>query len=311
MFTVIRQRRGFARLLGLAAAGLALGEVGCDHRGPGAGGGVAVAAQKPVAASPEATKAPAASATAPTGPASTGTNAPAAAKPAVTYGYQVVNVWPHDRKAFTQGLVYWSGVLLESTGNYGQSTLRRVELQTGQVLQQVPLRPEYFGEGLALAGGKLFQLTWKHRKGFVYDLESFSQEREFRYDGEGWGLATDGQQLIMSDGTDRLRWLDPATAEVKRSVQVTHQGKPVAQLNELEYVEGEVFANVWGTDFVVRIDPATGGVVGIVDFRNLLPAEERQGVDVLNGIAYDAAEKRLFVTGKWWPKLFEVRLEAR
>jgi glutaminyl-peptide cyclotransferase len=228
------------------------------------------------------------------------------------YTYQVVNAWPHDRDAFTQGLVYFNGVLLESTGLYGRSSLRLVELNTGRVLQQVPVPPGCFAEGLAALRGKLYQLTWQNHKGFVYDQETFQLEKEFSYEGEGWGLTTDGQSLILSDGTDRLRFLNPATFAVERSINVSDQGRPVARLNELDYVKGEIYANVWQTDFIVRINPTNGVVTGWIDLGGLLsPADRDATTDVLNGIAYDAAGDRLFVTGKFWPKLFEVRLEPK
>jgi glutaminyl-peptide cyclotransferase len=180
------------------------------------------------------------------------------------------------------------------------------------VLQRAEVPAQYFAEGLAALNGKLFQLTWQNHKGFVYDLKSFRLEREFTYPGEGWGLTTDGRRLIMSDGTDQIRFLDPSTLEEQGRIGVTARGQPVNRLNELEYIKGEIFANVWGTDYVVRIDPATGRVVGVIDFAGLLPAQERdETTDVLNGIAYDAAGDRLFVTGKRWPKLFEVRLKLK
>ena len=228
------------------------------------------------------------------------------------YTYKVVNTWPHDRAAFTQGLVYVNGLLFESTGLYGRSSLRRVELKTGRVLQQVTVPPDYFAEGLAVLHGKLYQLSWQNQKGFVYDLETFQLEREFSYPGEGWGLATDGQALVLSDGSDQIRFLDPATFAVTRSIHVSDHGRPVIRLNELEYVKGEIFANVWQTDFIARINPTNGAVVGWIDLGELLsPADRDATTDVLNGIAWDAAGDRLFVTGKFWPKLFEVRLEPR
>lgn len=228
------------------------------------------------------------------------------------YTWEVVSVQPHDPGAFTQGLVFLDGALLESTGLNGQSTLRQVDLKTGRVLKRVEVPAEYFAEGLAVLGGRVFQLTWQNHKGFVYDLESFRLEKEFAYEGEGWGLTTDGQQLILSDGTDQIRFLDPVTFAVKRTIRVRARGRPVDRLNELEYIKGEIFANVWGADYVVRIDPATGSVVGVIDFTGLLAAEDRSvDTDVLNGIAYDAATDRLFVTGKRWPKLFEVRLKPK
>jgi glutamine cyclotransferase len=228
------------------------------------------------------------------------------------YTYEVVQAWPHDPGAFTQGLVFLDGALLESTGLNGQSSLRKVDLKTGAVLRQVDVPAEYFAEGLAVLGDKVFQLTWRNQKGFRYDLASFRLEKEFAYEGEGWGLTTDGQQLILSDGTDRIRFLDPDTFAVKRTIRVRFHQRPVDRLNELEYIKGEIYANIWGADFVVRIDPATGRVVGVIDFTGLLAARDRSiHTDVLNGIAYDAANDRLFVTGKRWPELFEVRLKRK
>lgn len=228
------------------------------------------------------------------------------------FTYEVINAWPHQRIAFTQGLVFLDGELLESTGLNGQSSLRRVDLHTGNVLQRVEVPAEYFAEGLAALDGKLFQLTWQNQKGFVYDLHSFRLEREFTYKGEGWGLTTDGHWLIMSDGTDQIRFLDPKTFEDNRKITVKARGRPVYRLNELEYVKGEIFANVWGTDYVVRIDPVTGQVVSMIDFTGLLAEQDRdENTDVLNGIAYDPTGDRLFVTGKRWPKLFEVRLKLK
>lgn len=226
------------------------------------------------------------------------------------YSYEVVHVWPHDRGAFTQGLVFLEGGLIESTGLYGRSSLRKVDLETGRVLKQIALPAQYFAEGLAELGGKIYQLTWQNGKGFVYDLKSFRQEQEFSYAGEGWGLATDGHWLILSDGTAQIRFLDPVSFEVKRVITVSDHGRSISYLNELEYVKGEIFANIWKTDYVVRIDPGTGQVLGAINFAGLLaPADYTPETDVLNGIAYDAAGERLFVTGKCWPKLFEVRLK--
>ena len=239
-----------------------------------------------------------------------GTNGPQPDLP--MYSYQVVHTWPHDRRAFTQGLVFLDGELLESTGWNGESSLRRVELQSGRVLQQVKLPYNIFAEGLAVFGRKLFQLTWQNGKCFVYDLQSFAQQREFTYSGEGWGLTTDGQSLIMSDGSNRLRFIDPDSFVVKKIVAVGAPGRPLNRLNELEYVKGEIFANIWQTAVVARIDPATGKVLGLIDFTGLLsPADRDAYTDVMNGIAYDPAGDRLFVTGKRWPKLFEVRLQRK
>lgn len=228
------------------------------------------------------------------------------------YTFEVVKTWPHDPDAFTQGLIFHNGGWLESTGLNGHSSLRRVEMATGKVLQQVTVPEQYFAEGITVVGSRIFQLTWKHQKGFVYDLDTFRFEREFDYQGEGWGLATDGHQLILSDGSNSIRFLDPATAAVKQVIQVTHQGKPVGNLNELEYIKGEIWANVWGSDFIVRINPRNGNVTSVIDFTGLLPASDRKSPDqVLNGIAWDEAGDRLFITGKWWPTIFEVKLKLK
>jgi len=278
--------------------GFVLSLAGCDKGNPPKAGDANPSNAPVVQAQPEPSV------------SSNGTNAAADTFP--IYTYDVVKVRPHDRGAFTQGLVYLDGTLLESTGLNGQSSLRKVDLETGSVLKRVDVPAEYFAEGLAVLNGRLFQLTWRNETGFVYDLESFQKEKEFTYPGQGWGLTTDGQWLIMSDGTEQIRFLDPATFEEKRRITVLAHGAPVNRLNELEYIKGEIFANVWGTDYVVRIDPASGRVVGVVDFTGLLPQEDRDdNTDVLNGIAYDANGDRLFVTGKRWPRLFEVRLKEK
>lgn len=233
----------------------------------------------------------------------------AAAGAPARYTCEVVAAWPHDRGAFTQGLVFRAGGFLESTGLNGQSTLREVELKTGRVLKQIPVARQYFAEGLAVMGDHAYQLTWQGGKGFVYDADTFRLEREFAYDGEGWGLTTDGRNLILSDGTDRIRFLDPVSFRVERTISVIADGNPVRHLNELEWIRGEIFANVWQTDQIVRIDPASGQVRGVIDCSGLLSAADRgPDTDVLNGIAYDANGDRLFVTGKRWPKIFEVRI---
>ena len=224
------------------------------------------------------------------------------------YGYQVVHTYPHDPRAFTQGLQYLDGVLYEGTGQVGQSSIRRVELETGKVLQKRDVPPPHFGEGITVWKDELIELTWKSNVAFVYDKKTFDPRRTFKYAGEGWGLTQDATNLYMSDGTDELRVLDPATFVERRRIKVTSAGAPLQELNQLEWVKGEIFANVWMTDRIARIAPASGKVVGYVDLRGLLSASERGSTDVLNGIAYDAARDRLFVTGKWWPKLFEIKL---
>jgi glutaminyl-peptide cyclotransferase len=223
------------------------------------------------------------------------------------YTYQVVRVYPHDPAAFTQGLQYLDGALYEGTGLNGRSSIRKVKLETGEVLQKYDLTPEYFGEGITVWKNDLIELTWQSGIAFVYDKTTFQPRRRFNYLGEGWGLTHDDVNLIMSDGTDRLRLLDPATFAERRRIQVTSGGLPVRNLNELEFVKGEIFANIWQTERIARIAP-DGRVVGWVDLGGLLAPSERAGLDVLNGIAYDAAKDRLFVTGKLWPKLFEIRL---
>lgn len=229
-----------------------------------------------------------------------------------TYVAEVVKAWPHDPEAFTQGLVWHDGTLFESTGQIGKSSIREVELTTGRVLRQRDVPEPYFGEGLVLVGHSLFEITWTSGVAFEYDAKSFAPIKQFKYDGEGWGLATDGTSIIMSDGTAMLRWRDVSTFAVQKSITVTDHGTPVTQLNELEWVKGEIWANVWQSDQIVRIDPVTGNVLGWIDLAGILPAMDRRGSeDVLNGIAYDAKLDRLFVTGKLWPKLFEITLKKR
>jgi glutamine cyclotransferase len=225
------------------------------------------------------------------------------------YTYSVVNIYPHDPDAFTQGLVLEDGVLYEGTGLFGQSTLRRVELETGAVVQIRELSDQFFGEGITIYGDKIIQLTWQSNVGFVYDKTSFELLQEFNYSTEGWGITHDGTRLIMSDGTSTLHFLDPQTFEEISQLTVFDSDGPVTRLNELEYIKGEVYANVWQTDRIARIAPGTGGVVGWIDLEGLLGAQDyTEPVDVLNGIAYDADNDRLFVTGKLWPKLFEIEL---
>jgi glutamine cyclotransferase len=222
--------------------------------------------------------------------------------------HQVVKVYPHDRQAFTQGLFFMDGQLWEGTGLEGRSSIRRVELATGKVLQTRANGNSYFGEGLAPLGDELFQLTWKNGVMFVYDKKTFELKRAFRYSGEGWGLTTDGKQLIQSDGTSALHFLDPKDLHETATVRVTEAGQEIQLLNELEYIRGEIWANVWQTTRIARIDPKTGHVKSWLDLKGLLSPMETAGTDVLNGIAYDAKTGRIFVTGKLWPKLFEIRV---
>ncbi|HKB14290.1 MAG TPA: glutaminyl-peptide cyclotransferase [Vicinamibacterales bacterium] len=224
------------------------------------------------------------------------------------YGYQVVRSYPHDHDAFTQGLQYVDGALYEGTGLNGRSSIRRVELETGKVLQRRDVPSQHFGEGITIFKADLIELTWQTHVAFVYDRKTFEPKKQFSYPGEGWGLTHDGTSLIMSDGSDELRYLDPITFAEKRRLKVTAEGAPLRNLNELEYVRGEIFANIWQTDYVARISPSTGKLTGYVDLRGLLTPAERASTDVLNGIAYDEAHDRLFVTGKLWPKLFEIKV---
>jgi glutamine cyclotransferase len=224
------------------------------------------------------------------------------------YGYDVIACYPHDPKAFTQGLVFSDGMLLESTGLNGQSTLRRVRLETGEVLQRVSVARRYFAEGLTQLGDELFQLTWETGVAFVYDARTFDRRRTMSYKGEGWGLTTDGVELYLSDGSSTLRVLEPGTFPVRRTVQVTDGGVPVTRLNELEWVEGRLFANVWLTDRVAIINPESGVVEGWLDLSGLGPRQDAVTNAVLNGIAYDRPGRRLFVTGKLWPTLYQIQV---
>jgi glutaminyl-peptide cyclotransferase len=226
------------------------------------------------------------------------------------YGYRVVHVYPHDTSAYTEGLFYKDGYLYESTGEAGESTVRKVELATGKVVQRHDVPAQYFGEGIVDWHDHLIQLTWKDQLGFVYDLEHFQQQRTFQYPGEGWALTRDDKHLYMSDGSPVLRILDPETLATVGSIMVTDDRNPVLNLNELEWVKGEIYANVWMTNRIARIDPTTGHVKGWIDLTGLFDNSKLPdpGNDVLNGIAYDARQDRLFVTGKRWPKLFEITL---
>lgn len=225
------------------------------------------------------------------------------------YTYQVVKAYPHDPDAYTQGLVMHDGTLYESTGLQGESTLRRVDLNNGSVLQKREIPEKFFGEGLAWSKDNLVQITWQDHVGTVYDPLTMEPKKTFSYPTEGWGLTSDGKSLILSDGSETLYFLDPETFQETRRITVKELGKAVPMLNELEYVKGEIFANVYQSDRIARINPKTGEVTGWIDLTGLLPASERTGtVDVLNGIAYDAKQDRLFVTGKLWPKLYEIKL---
>lgn len=229
------------------------------------------------------------------------------------YGFTVVRSFPHDTGAFTEGLFYQDGYLYESTGERGQSSVRKVDLKTGETVQRENLPAEYFGEGIVSWGGRLIQLTWKSETGFVYDLDSFRLKRTFSYPGEGWALTRDEHHIYMSDGSSVLRVLDPESLKATGSIMVTADGQPVNSLNELEWVDGEIYANIWLTHRIARIDPRSGHVVGWIDLDGLLDTSQLPdpGDDVLNGIAWDAAHRRLFVTGKRWPKLFEITLKPK
>ncbi|MBN1566842.1 MAG: glutaminyl-peptide cyclotransferase [Acidobacteria bacterium] len=229
--------------------------------------------------------------------------------PVPEYSYKVIHAYPHDPGAYTQGLVYLNGFLYESTGQNGRSSLRKVRLETGEVLQQINLPREYFGEGIAILKDEIIQLTWQSRKGFVYSLSDFRLLRRFSFTGEGWGLTTHGSDLLMSDGSSEIRILDGRTLREKRRIKVRDGELRITQLNELEMVDGQIFANVWQTDRIARISPQSGKVLGWIDLQGLLGPMYRMETDaVLNGIAYDPASKRLFVTGKLWPRLFEIKL---
>lgn len=227
------------------------------------------------------------------------------------YGYQVVASYPHDPAAFTEGLQFVDGAMYESAGTEGKSWVRKVDLATGRVQLQHDVDKQYFGEGIVVLPDKIVSLTWKHGKGFILDRATLKQTGEFSYPGEGWALTTDGAKIFMSDGTAQIRVLDPATLAETGRIDVKQNGRPVDQINELEFIKGEIWANIFQTDSIVRIDPATGEVKGVVYLGGILRKEDQGGkpVDVLNGIAYDAAGDRIFVTGKYWPKIYEIKLK--
>ncbi len=239
------------------------------------------------------------------------------------YTYEIVNQFKHDSKAFTQGLVVHNGFFYESTGEYGDSTLRKVEIESGKVLQKQDLSDDYFAEGITILNGKIYQVTWRENTGFVYELNDFKLLKEFRYQGEGWGLTNDGKNLILSDGTHVIRFLDPETFQTVRTITVFREaGKPLLDLNELEYVKGEIWANIWRAEdpqilgkpnYIARIDPTSGKILGWIDLGNISPDDVRRNPssNTLNGIAYDEVADRIFVTGKNWKKLFEIKVKPK
>jgi len=224
---------------------------------------------------------------------------------------RIVKVFPHDPKAFTQGLEYYGGFLYESTGLKGHSSLRKVAIAEGHVLQSVSLDPEYFGEGLTIFGGKIYQLTWLSKTGFIYELPSLRKTGEFHYQSEGWGLTHDEKSLILSDGSNQLQFIDPATFRVQRRLEVYAGREAVANLNELEYIHGLIYANIWHSPRIARIDPQTGQVTAWLDLEEISAKEQVEPEAVLNGIAYDGDGDRLFVTGKDWAHLFQIKIEEK
>ncbi len=236
------------------------------------------------------------------------------------YTYDIVKAYPHDAKAFTQGLIFYDGFLYEGTGGKRArgddfySSLRKVEVETGKVLQKYDLADSFFGEGITILNDKIYQVTWQEQTGFIYDLNDFKLLKEFRYSGEGWGLTNDGTNLIMSDGTHIIRFINPETFETVRTIVVNDEkGKPLMEINELEYIKGEIWANIWQEGWIVRIDPASGKLLGRIDLTKLADEEMRKdrAADVLNGIAYDAQNDRIFVTGKKWRQLFEIKVKPK
>jgi len=227
------------------------------------------------------------------------------------YDYVVKHTYPHDTDAFTEGLLIKDGYLYESTGLKGKSTISKRDLKTGHVLMKVDVPAEYFGEGIAIFGNELFALTWQSQVGFVYDLKTFKVKRKFSYKGEGWGMTSDDDNLYASDGSSDIRVINPKTLEEVRRIHVTYEGHDVARLNELEWVDGEIYSNIWGSNLIARINPMTGNVIGVIDLTGIINLPMRGPDDVLNGIAYDSKQKRLYVTGKHWPSLFEIELKER
>ena len=289
-------RNFFSGIVGTLIAGLLLASCGGDKPTERNGGDTGTTASPPTT--------------------STTPNTPSLPPPATAgpeeFTFQVVNKFPHDPKAYTQGLVWLDGYFYETTGLFGQSTLRKVEPTTGKILKKVALDSEFFGEGMVIRDGKIYQVTWKNQTGFIYDLNTFSQIATFQYPGEGWGLAQNDQYLILSDGSNVLRYLDPSNLREVGRVNVFDGGSGVDQLNELEFVNGKVLANIYQTNRIAQIDPYSGKVTGWINLSGLLKPEERgRDTGVLNGIAYDAKSDRLFVTGKQWPFVFEIKLVKR
>lgn len=225
------------------------------------------------------------------------------------YSYEIVNKYPHDNEAFTQGLFYYNGYLYESTGLYGESSLRKVDLQTGDVLEKIELNEEFFGEGMTIIDDKIYQLTWKSNQGFVYDIETFEVVREFEYQTEGWGLTHNKESIIMSDGTDKIYFYNIQDLSYQKYISVRINEVPLKDINELEYINGKIYANIWKSDLIALIDPDSGVVTGEIDLSGLLTGREKSNADVLNGIAYDRQSDRLFVTGKKWPYLYELKIK--
>lgn len=237
---------------------------------------------------------------------------PGAIGPVAKYGYQILNIYPHDSNAFTQGLILVDGKLLESTGQEGSSSLRIVEIATGKILKKVDVPSPYFAEGITVLNGKVYQLTWQHEEGFIYDAQTLEQNGKFDYLGEGWGLTTDGQSLILSDGSSQIKFLDPTNFRVTRTISVVEGSKPIDQLNELEFVQGDIYANVWHDNRIAVVDPKTGRLKAWIDLTGLMPEGEQLSPEaVLNGIAYDQAKDSLYVTGKLWPRLFEIKIKRQ
>ncbi len=240
------------------------------------------------------------------------TEAPAPTVPsAPNVGFDIVNTFPHDHEAFTEGLQYYNGFLYESTGLNEHSHLRKLDLKTGKTLQNFDLDKQYFGEGITILNSKIYQLTYTSHIGFIYDLKTFKKLGSWNYQGEGWALTNDGTNIIMSNGSSNILYLDPNSLAIIKTIQVTDGGLPVERLNELEYIRGEIWANIWQIDRIARIDPSSGKVIAWLDCANLITPEEQQHADVLNGIAYDQQNDRVFITGKLWTKIFEIKLKSK